>query len=112
MLALSSARRLALPLLLSRGPAATAGELLVLQLSGPGRRPFSSQSGQRGDDDDEAGDNPVVYMDVGADNQPLGRVVLEVSRRCRLPGGSPRCPWRPGRLALAVERAPAGLLLL
>ncbi|KAF7247169.1 Peptidyl-prolyl cis-trans isomerase F, mitochondrial [Varanus komodoensis] len=66
MLALSAGRRLLrpLPLLVPRPAAAERAGLRAC--SGP----------RRGADDDA--DNPLVYLDVGADNQPLGRVVLEL----------------------------------
>lgn len=35
-------------------------------------------SGRGTPDSDSATRNPLVYLDVGADGQPLGRVVLEV----------------------------------
>ncbi|XP_054838901.1 peptidyl-prolyl cis-trans isomerase F, mitochondrial [Eublepharis macularius] len=74
MLALRSARRLGL--LLSPPPPSRAGELLPLppRLSALGRRACSGGERERDDDD-----NPVVYLDVGADNQPLGRVVLQLN---------------------------------
>lgn len=36
-------------------------------------------SGGGARDPSAAAGNPLVYLDVGADGQPLGRVVLEVS---------------------------------
>lgn len=46
----------------------------------PALRACSSSSGGGGSrDSSSASRNPLVYLDVGADGQPLGRVVLEVS---------------------------------
>lgn len=46
----------------------------------PALRACSSSSGGGGSRDASSSSrNPLVYLDVGADGQPLGRVVLEVS---------------------------------
>ncbi|XP_077207005.1 peptidyl-prolyl cis-trans isomerase F, mitochondrial [Paroedura picta] len=82
MLALSSARRLA-PLLLPLPPLRSREALAVPLALAPGRRPCSSGSathrGRAEDRDNDDDDNPVVFLDVGADNQPLGRVVLQLN---------------------------------
>ncbi|XP_074686629.1 peptidyl-prolyl cis-trans isomerase F, mitochondrial isoform X1 [Strix aluco] len=84
MLALSAARRLLRP----------PGDLLpppgLARLRAAGARGYCAAG---------AGPpNPVVYLDVGADNQPLGRVVLEVGAAAHLaPGPSERCPGGRGR---------------
>lgn len=89
MLALSAARRLLRP----------PGDLLPP----PGLAGMWA-AGARGCSGASAGSpNPVVYLDVGADNQPLGRVVLEVGARrlraacpARGPGdgaAEPRAAW-------------------
>ncbi|EDL01421.1 peptidylprolyl isomerase F (cyclophilin F), isoform CRA_a [Mus musculus] len=64
------------------------GPRLLGLLSGPRSAPLllsatrtCSDGGARGANSSSG--NPLVYLDVGADGQPLGRVVLEVS-----------CPWR------------------
>lgn len=56
--------------------------LLPVPRSAPLRLPAfracsSSSGGSR--DSSSSSRNPLVYLDVGADGQPLGRVVLEVS---------------------------------
>lgn len=67
MLALSAARRLLRP----------PGDLLP-----PPGLACIWATGARGCSGAGAGSqNPVVYLEVGADNQPLGRVVLEVRTR-------------------------------
>lgn len=67
MLALSAARRLLRP----------PGDLLP-----PPGLACIWAAGARGCSGAGAGSqNPVVYLEVGADNQPLGRVVLEVRTR-------------------------------
>lgn len=43
---------------------------------GPAARAYSSDGAR--DSSSSAPGNPLVYLDVGADGQPLGRVVLEV----------------------------------
>uniref|UniRef100_A0A8D0BIX5 Peptidyl-prolyl cis-trans isomerase n=1 Tax=Salvator merianae TaxID=96440 RepID=A0A8D0BIX5_SALMN len=89
MLALSSARRLFLLVAQPQhcraaAAAATHGEngsVLLQQAPSEralrrGRRACSNRSERRGDGNDDA--NPLVYLDVGAENQPLGRIVLEL----------------------------------
>lgn len=124
MLALSSARRLPQLLLLRLPPVpATAAcrELLLLQVPpGPelpsaaaaaarGSRACSSSSSWRQrDDDDDDEDNPVVFLDVGADNQPLGRVILEVPSAWLTTSARLASP-RQGALAPRTEPGWAGL---
>lgn len=122
MLALSSARRLPQLLLLRLPPVpATAAcrELLLLQVPpGPelpsaaaaaarGSRACSSSSWRQQDDDDDE-DNPVVFLDVGADNQPLGRVILEVPSAWLTTSARLASP-RQGALAPRTEPGWAGL---
>ncbi|XP_032088033.1 peptidyl-prolyl cis-trans isomerase F, mitochondrial [Thamnophis elegans] len=85
MLALRSASRL--PLLWAQPPplgrlGAAGRELLRgspaaasegARSPGPGCRACSSSGGSR-----SGSQNPLVFLEVGADNQPLGRVVLEL----------------------------------
>lgn len=47
----------------------------------PAARTCSGGGGAR--DPSSSAGNPLVYLDVGADGQPLGRVVLEVRPRDR-----------------------------
>lgn len=66
----------------------------------PAVRACSSGSGSRGPSSSSG--NPLVYLDVGADGQPLGRVVLEVRPPDRTAldwewGMVPEEPWTPGR---------------
>lgn len=65
----------------------------------PAVRACSSGSGSRGPSSSSG--NPLVYLDVGADGQPLGRVVLEVRPPDRTTldrawGTVPEEPWTPG----------------
>ncbi|NXP14067.1 PPIF isomerase, partial [Thinocorus orbignyianus] len=67
--ALSAARRLLRP----------PGDLLLLLLPPPPGLTGMGAAGARGCSAAGGGTaNPVVYLDVGVDNQPLGRVVLEL----------------------------------
>ncbi|KAK4821556.1 hypothetical protein QYF61_022216 [Mycteria americana] len=103
MLALSAARRLL------RAP----GDLLP-----PPGLAYMWAAGARGCSGAGAGPpNPVVYLDVGADNQPLGRVVLEVGAPGLLrglpaahlaPGPRGRCPGSRGRRGARAWRPVSG----
>lgn len=61
-----------------------SGPRLLRLLSGPRSAPLrlsatrSCSSGGDSGDPSSSARNPLVYLDVGADGQPLGRVVLEV----------------------------------
>lgn len=66
----------------------------------PAVRVCSSGSGSHGSSSSSG--NPLVYLDVGADGQPLGRVVLEVRPPNRTAldwvwGTVPEEPWTAGR---------------
>lgn len=65
-------------------------------LSLPAARACSGGGGAR--DPSSSAENPLVYLDVGADGQPLGRVVLEVRAlgRTAPAGGGGRPPGSPG----------------
>ncbi|XP_070608110.1 peptidyl-prolyl cis-trans isomerase F, mitochondrial [Erythrolamprus reginae] len=71
MLALRSASRL--PLLLARPPPRGSPALSSEGARGPGPACRACSTGGR-----SASPNPLVFLEVGADNQPLGRVVLEL----------------------------------
>lgn len=49
--------------------------------------------------------NPLVYLDVGADGQPLGRVVLEVRPRVWTRSGSARASAAGAGLSFPVSAA-------
>uniref|UniRef100_A0A8C6Z1V0 Peptidyl-prolyl cis-trans isomerase n=1 Tax=Nothoprocta perdicaria TaxID=30464 RepID=A0A8C6Z1V0_NOTPE len=68
MLALSAARRL----LRARG------ELLAASAARCSNGNANNSNNNRGSSSSSSSSNPLVYLDVGADGQPLGRVVLEV----------------------------------
>lgn len=99
MLALSAARRLLRP----AGDLLPPSGLACLWAAGA-RRCCAAGAGPP---------NPVVYLDVGADNQPLGRVVLEVGARglpaaplAAGPGGG--CPRSRGRRGARARRSVSG----
>lgn len=69
-------------------------------LSGPRSAPLllsatraCSDGGAR---DPNSSRNPLVYLDVGADGQPLGRVVLEVRLGQIWTSQAPYCAWHTG----------------
>lgn len=54
-------------------------------------------SGGGASDASSSAGNPLVYLDVGADGQPLGRVVLEVRPRTALERAGLRTRDAPGK---------------
>ena len=82
------------------------GPRLLDQLSGPRsahlRLPAARACSSGSRDPSSSSRNPLVYLDVGADGQPLGRVVLEVRPPDRTVldwawGTVPEELWTPGR---------------
>lgn len=86
------------------------GPRLLGLLSGPRAAPLllsatraCSDSGARDSNSSSSSRNPLVYLDVGADGQPLGRVVLEVGTLdptgpawANLTTRVPFCAWHAG----------------